>query len=302
LINKLKNSYPFFIILIIISMMIWGGSWVSAKFVSSLVAPEVLVFWRFLITFLSFIPVVIIFKENLKVDIKSLIILFICALILAVYNFLFFTGLKIGFAGAGGVLVTCINPIFTFIISLIIFKVKIHLKEAIGLILGLIGGLVILQIWNISISKLLLSGNLVFLIASLSWATLTIVSQRVQKKVSLFVFSFYLYGFSTLITFFFALPHGIITVFDLHISFWLNILYLAIISTTFATTVFFLGSRRLGSNSASSFMFLVPVSALFFSFIILHEIPNIFTISGGILAMTAVYLINYKGIKKRKTL
>jgi drug/metabolite transporter (DMT)-like permease len=287
-----ETDKSLFVFLLIISMAIWGGSWTSAKLVANTVSPFVLTFLRFILSFLSFIPFVFIFKEKLKIGMHTFILILLSSLLLVSYNILFFFGLKTGLAGAGGVLVTTINPIFTFLFSMIIFKKKITKKEIGGLFLGFAGGLVLLEVWNTNFDKLFASGNLIFITASLIWAILTISGGEIQKKTSIFVFSFYLYGISSLVEFFVALPFGLKNVMHMNFYFWFNIFYLSIISTFFATSIYFFSSRKISANKTSSFILLVPIFAVVISFFVLNEIPKISTITGGVLAMAAIYLIN----------
>ncbi|OHD10696.1 MAG: hypothetical protein A2086_07750 [Spirochaetes bacterium GWD1_27_9] len=294
-----KNSNKIFIFLIVLAMVVWGGSWTSAKIISGLTKPQVLAFWRFFITFISLIPIMIITKQSFKLSFKGFIFAITGAILMVLYNQFFFGGLKLGLVSIGGVLVTTINPIFTFIITLFLFKNKIKLKEIIGLLFGLIGGLVLLEIWNFSLNQLMLSGNLLFLLAALVWAFITIVSQQSKTSLSPITFSLYLYGFSSIFDFILAFNSGIFEVFNFSYIFWLNILYLSIISTTFATTVYFYCSTTLGSNKASSFIFLVPINAVLISWLILHEVPKLSTVFGGIMAMLAVYLINFNNSPKK---
>ncbi len=275
-------------------MLIWGGSWTSGKIIAKSIHPLVTGFIRFFITFLSFIPMLVIFKEKLSVDKKTLMLILAGSLLLILYITLFFTGLQSGMAGAGGVLVNCINPIFTFLLSLIFFKKKITLKEIIGLILGFAGGLVLLEIWSIGFDKLLSSGNLFFIIASVTWSLITIISGEVQKKVSIFVFSFYMYGIASVIWFFIALPFEPQNALNMDLTYWINILYLSVVSTFFANSIYFFSSKKISANKTSSFILLVPFFAVIISFFILDEIPKIYTIAGGILAMISIYLINKK--------
>ncbi|MBI5641926.1 MAG: EamA family transporter [Deltaproteobacteria bacterium] len=62
----------------------------------------------------------------------------------------------------------------------------------------------------------------------------------------------------------------------------------------FATTVYFFASSILSSRKASSFVFLVPFSAVILSWFFLGEVPRINTIAGGSLAIGAVYIINQR--------
>jgi drug/metabolite transporter (DMT)-like permease len=292
--NRLFSGNKILIFLLVISMAIWGGSWTSAKIISGMINPLILTFLRFIISFIAFAVVSLFMKENLKIDKKGLLLAIISSVLLTVYNYLFFKGLKTGLAGAGGVLVTSINPLFTFTLSLIILKIKIKLKEIIGLILGLSAGLVLLGIWKLNFDDLFASGNLIFLSASFIWAFVTLLSGEIQKKVSIFVYSFYVYGFSSVIIFILSIPYGIGDIFKMDYIFWLNIIYLSIASTVFATSIFFVSSKKMSANKASSFILLVPVFAVLTSFIILNEKPGLATIIGGTLAIIGIYLINRK--------
>ncbi|MGE5605870.1 MAG: hypothetical protein ACM3YE_09280 [Bacteroidota bacterium] len=55
-IERKKDTIGFFI-LMISAMVAWGGSWPSAKVIAGMAEAEVLVFWRFSMTFISFIPI-----------------------------------------------------------------------------------------------------------------------------------------------------------------------------------------------------------------------------------------------------
>jgi drug/metabolite transporter (DMT)-like permease len=279
-----------FVILLIFAMAIWGGSWTSAKIIADSVSPAVLTFIRFFISFISFIPMLVIFKERPYIGGKSAVLTAVSSLLMVSYNILFFLGLKHGSAGAGGVLVTSINPVFTFLLSLLIFKTGISARETIGLSLGLVAGVILLGIWNID--NLFMSGNMIFLSASIVWAFLTLTVSEIQKNTSIFVYSFYMYGLSSLILFFISIPYGLTDISRMDGIFWINIVYLSVISTVFATSIFFIGSKRLSANRASSFMLLVPVFAVIISFFILGENPRISTVIGGIVAICGIYLMN----------
>jgi drug/metabolite transporter (DMT)-like permease len=289
---KKPDKNVMFLILMVLAMLSWGGSWTSGKLIANSTVPEVLIFWRFLATFLSFIPLVVILKVPLKLDKKGIALVFGAAILLVAYNKLFFQGLRTGLAGGGGVLVTTINPLFTFLFVSLLFRKKIKSRELLGLLLGVGGGLILLQVWSLSADKLMMSGNLLFLAASAVWAILSITSQKSNAMMSTFAYSFYVYGLSALIGLPLAIPYHVFDISGFGLPFWLNILYLSVIVTTFGTTAYFFAAGSLGASRASSFIFLVPTSALFFSSILLHEKPGLTTVIGGVMALAAVYIIN----------
>lgn len=280
------------IILLIFAMALWGGSWTSGKLLTFSAPTDIIIFWRFFLTTLSMFPLILYFKVSLKLAYKELFLLILGGFIIFIYNIGFISGLQTGFAGAGGVLVTGLNPVFTFLLTIIIMRERASFKQMIVLGLGFSGGLIMLEIWHISSSQLLDGGNLFFLLASASWATLTILSHKIQKKVHFIAYSFYIYLFCTFFALLYSLHNQSLILTPTELPFWLNMLYLSIGATTVATTIYFLCTKQLGSRTASSFIFTVPITAVLFSWWLLDEVPRIPTIIGGSITVIAVYLMN----------
>jgi drug/metabolite transporter (DMT)-like permease len=281
-------------ILLLLAMVAWGGSWTSGKIIAGSAAPEVLIFWRFLITFLSFIPIMVVTGKSLRLGGKSLWQVVLGAVFIVVYNKFFFWGLSYGFAGVGGVLVTTLNPILTFVLTILLFHRGLSMREGVGIFLGFVGGAILVEVWDISINKLLLSGNLFFVLASVAWASLSVTSERSKEGVSPLVFSFYVFGLAAFLDFFVALRYDVLAPLSFNGVFWFNLCFLSLFATTFATTIYFYASTRLGSHRASSYIFSVPFSAVLISWVFLGEVPRISTIVGGMVAISAVYLINVR--------
>lgn len=262
--------------------------------------PEVLIFWRNLFTVLSLLPAVYIFKKKFSFSWKGTGYATLGAILMTFYNFLFFWGLKLGFAGLGGVLVTTLNPLFNFLFLVILGKYSISKKETFALFLGFLGGIFTLQLWNFKMENFLLGGNGFFLLGSIVWAILTILSSNSNSSIHPMNYSFQLYAIATVLSFVPAyLANGLETK-GMDFNFWMGIFYLSAISTGFATTVYFIASSQLGSHVSSSYVFLVPFSAVLTSSIVLGEIPSGYTIIGGTLAITAVQIIQYSQRRKKK--
>ncbi|MBN1647023.1 MAG: DMT family transporter [Spirochaetales bacterium] len=287
---KKDSGYIIFLVLV---MFIWGGSWASGKLVTSSAPAAVIVFWRFLLTTIAVTPFVFVFRQKLKISAAQAAWLATGGFLLFMYNVLFFSGLHTGLAGAGGVLVTTLNPILTYILTVILFREKAKPVQLVALAIGLAGGLIMLEIWKVSLDDLLKSGNLLFLFASLLWGFVTLLSGRMQKQIHFIVYSFYVYLFCSVIALAVSLVNGNITSLPADIPFWLNILYLSVGVTALATTFYFVCTAKLGSRRASSFIFMVPLSAVFISWLLLGEVPTLVTIVGGGLAVTAVLVINW---------
>ena len=277
-------------ILMVLAMIAWGETWISAKILSRYINAKEEIFFRFLFTSLGLLPILIFKREKFKITLYNFFVILISAIILAFYNLAFFLGTKYGLASVGGVLVTTLTPINTFILIAIIKRKKINKTEALGLFLGFIGAIVMLKIWQFNLNSIFAKGNGYYILATLLWPLLTIVSAK-QKEISALLFSFYMFAFTSIIVLF-TLNFNVPNIFKFDSTFWVNILLLSLYGTTFATTIYFLAVVRLGSKVASSFFFLVPFSALMFAVIFLKEKLDTALIIGGILSIIAVYIIN----------
>lgn len=292
-----------FYVYMFIAMTLWAGSWVSGKLISTGELHLQFMFWRFLITAVSYIIIFFISTKkinrykSLRVISKkpALIWLIIsAALVLIGYNTMFILGLSSGLAGKGGVIVTALNPLIGFILGTIIYRNKFPLKSWTGIILGLIGGFVLIEPWKYTLVQLIDGGNLIFVVTAVFWATITFLAHIIQKDISLWEFNLYTYIIAFILTIPLIWNKNIFNWQQYSPGFWMNTFYLAIIAGTIAGGMYFHASKVIGSARAGSFTFIVPGMALLFSYLFLNEIPEISTVTGGALAVGAVYIINMR--------
>ncbi len=293
-----KNKTIFFI-LMFIAMIGWGASWVHAKVLSAYINEYELIFLRNLFTVIAMLPVLYFSKKSLRINLKSLLLAVIVAIVMILYLKFYFLGTKFGTASLGGALVTTLVPINTFILMALFFNRKIEKKDKFALVLGAIGVLTILNIWSFSVEDIFTQHNLYFLAASIIWPILTIISSK-ATKVSPLIFSFYMYIIMIILVLIFFVDVKQLNYESYDSIFWINILSLGIFSTAFATTIYFIGIEKLGTNEVSSFIFLVPFFAISLSIIFLDEEVHFSIIVGTILTLVAVKILNNITIFKKK--
>ncbi|NOZ75186.1 MAG: DMT family transporter [FCB group bacterium] len=282
-------------LLLILAMLTWGLSWTNGHILASYdIAVAHLIFWRFLMAGTLFAPVVFL-THNWEIHgFHGWIGAIIGGVLIGGYNLFFFLGSRLGLAGAGGVLVTTLNPIITAVLAAWTFHRILKKKDYLGLALGIIGGLLILRIWDLSWSALFQSGNVYFLLCAFVWAILTVLTEFVRDSINILSFSLIAYWVAGLLALPFSLDLGIGYVFHMDGFFWLNLFFVSVGAMAFGTTVYFLATKALGSEKSSAFIFVVPVSAMGFAAWLLDEPIMLSTLSGGVLAIAAVYLINKK--------
>ena len=278
--------------ILLLSMTIWGLSWTNAKILSDYAPSSVLAFWRFFFSSITMIPVLWLTGNNFRVTRQGMKYILTGAVFISLYNIFFFMGTNIGSASVGGIIVPTFNPIITFIISVLLMKQVVYRMDIIGLILGFTGGVIVLQAWTLSLEQIIANGNLFFICASVSWGIMSIISGRSHAHISTLSFSFWVYTISTLIYFGATWNKDILLIFTYDWIFWVNMFFLSVGAMVFGTTVYFFGTTRLGPEKASAFIFMVPVTALFFSVLLIGERLEITTMIGGMMTMIAVYLIN----------
>lgn len=291
-----KTPQQILFIGIVLSMLLWGLSWPSNKTLIGYCSAFNFVIYRYILVILSFIPLLFFLKQSILIKKQGLPSLFISAILLALYSYLFYLGVKKGQAGAGGVLVTTLNPIMAYVLGIVLSKKMPGANERIGLVCGFLAGIILLEAWQ-SPEHIFDSGNLYFLLAAFCWAIMSKFTSRAGRYGSSFGFSFWQY-FITLLCYLPGLDleemRHALTITDKW--FWINLVFGSVIVTSLATTLYFYATTQLGSEKASSFIFLVPLAAALSSWLFLGEIIQVHTIVGGLFGIAAVYFINRKRI------
>lgn len=285
-------SKNLFYILMVFAMIFWGASWISTKVLTNYINEYELVFLRMGICFITLFPIIYFFKFSFKLDIKSFFLILIASLVLTSYSISMFIGLKHGSAGFGGALVTTLIPINTFILVAILSRKTISLKHSFALLLGAFGVLNMLNIWNFNLNEIFSKDTLYFLLSSILWPILTIITAK-ASKIHAFVFTFYTYIISSIVLIIFFVDTSIFErVIEFDFIFWFNLFVITILSTTFATSIYFIGATKLGTKEVSSFIFLVPATALIIGAIFLGEKITLNTVIGTIFTIIAIYILN----------
>ena len=279
-------------VIMIFSMILWGLSWPSGKIVSQYGSIPVIMVWRFLIAAAAMLLVLLVRRTRILIPKQGILPLTLSVILITTYNLAYFMGVRKGAAGAGGVLVTTLNPILTFALVSIIARRRPGLKPTMGIFLGMIGGSILINVWQHGWGSVFQSGNQYFLLCAGSWAFLTLVSSRINTHMSTLTYSFWVYLGSGVLASFMTGDAHLGQVFSYDLRFWINLASISLGAMAFATTAYFIATSQLGSEKAAAFIFTVPVSAMLFSMLMLDEALKVNVLIGGFLSITAVYLIN----------
>ena len=272
-----------------LAMFSWAIAWTNAKIVGEYLSFYNLVFFRFLLGFLSLLPFIIIKKNPFPkmVDLKYILI---PSLLFFVYNIAFFKGTHYGLAGTGGVLVTTLNPLCTILIMSLINK-RIIKKEVVGILLGVIGGIIIMNLHKEGMVNILNSNNIYFIICAITWGVMTVSVNYAQKRINPYIFICLCYLFTMIISIPFT-NLGELNMSDLDFRFYINFFLVSIGAMSFGTSIYIYSTPILGPAKVSVFIFSVPFIAMGTAYLVLNEPFTTNIVIGGILSLLSIYIIN----------
>ena len=212
------------------------------------------------------------------------------------YQFLFLLGINATSAGNTAVILSAI-PMWTAVLAFLILGEKLKLGAWAGLLVA-IGGVIVVTLGkpanadSLSVSSSGFQGNLLISAAAFSWALLSVVSRKVMEAVSPLNLAFFCVALT--------LPlHYCVAGYTLKDAPailndpWLvaAILYSGVFSTGLAVAFWNYGVKQLGAAHASGFQNLVPLIALFSSWLLISEIPFFMQIVGGVLIIIGMLII-----------
>ncbi|EOF7244882.1 DMT family transporter [Campylobacter jejuni] len=263
---------------------------------------SVITFWRFFFVLLGSLMVLGFLRIPLRLEKSILKWVLIAGILNGLYTFVFFIAIKHGLAGKGGVLVTTMIPIFSYLIFMIaiLFQKdkksthKITKSEILGLFLGLLSGFCLLNLG--SLEDLFGKFNILFLTCSFIWALIAVFNHKAKGAHPLAI-NFYINLISVLMFSWILFDVKSYEIFHFEFKFWISMFVVAFLSTIIGTSIYYYGIHILGSVKANSFILITPASALICSYFILDEVPNALTLLGCALAIGAIYFINIYGKK-----
>ena len=277
----------------VVAMLFWGVAWTVGKVAAEHSNAEVAAFWRYAISFLTIIPVVIWMKIPMKSDRVGYGYMAASGLLTSLFNYLFFAGLSHGQAGYGGTMVTALSPIFTYLISIAFLRLAVSIKQGFALVVGIFGALLLLRVPFDGFAFLSVDSSY-FLGCAVVWSIVTVISQKATKRADPMYYTLVVFAITGFVNMLFALPHRPFDFLAYDSTFWAAIIFVGVIPGTFSTALFFISSGKVGASKTGVFMFIVPVGAILSSMAVYGEGVAPSTLIGCMLAFLAVALFNMK--------
>ena len=283
--------------LLIFAMIVWGGSWVSAKITVAIAPPLTIGFFRFLfatILFLIFVPATGHSLRNMfsRSNLKWYILLGATGIFGYGVFFLFGMGFT---TAAQGALIAGINPASVSIFAHIIHKERLAQKWRYGgFILAFFGIILVIGIQVLLDFRIeYLVGSLLIVCAMLVWGLYSSIGKAAMKSISsievtaggVFVGTI-LFGIGAVADGFWTLP----AMNDW--MFWANTLFLGIFVTFLGFLFYFDAINKLGATRTGVFINLVPIFGVLLSMMVLNEVIHWTFFIGLALVIIGIVIIN----------
>lgn len=269
----------------------------AAVIIVTCTAPALLIsLYRMIFTTLLIIPFLIgqkYYRTELRsLSKKSFVLLAIIGFILAVHFTLWITSLKLTSVASSVILVTA-HPIIVGPLSYFLFKEHLSKINVFGILISF-SGVIVLVVGNYGISEFSLNsleGNILAFLGGIAAGLYILGGRYFRKQLSVIPYAFVVYGTSTIFLFIFCILENVpILVIDVHD---LGLIFLmAVISGLFGHTVYNWSLAHVRASLASVALLGEPIGSSFFAFLLpwIHQIPSHFTVIGGGIILTGIYL------------
>lgn len=286
----------------LITIIIWGTTYISTKILLTDFTPMEILFFRF---FIGLIVLCAIYPYRLKIRDKKHHLLFASAGLCGVTMYYLLENIALTYTMASNVgVISAIVPFFTAILTFVYLKNEaLHRNFFIGFIVALIG--IFLISFN-GTTKFAMNpmGDFLAIIATLVWAIYSVLSKKISE-----------YGYHTIQAtrqvfvygILFMIPILFITDFQLNIErlanpvYLFNIIYLGIGASALCFVTWSFAIKKLGAIKTSVYIYLVPVITVITAMIVLQEPLTWMAGFGTLLTLTGLLLSKRKSEGKRKS-
>jgi drug/metabolite transporter (DMT)-like permease len=279
---------------LVLTMILWGGTFVAGRQLAGQVGPFAAAFLRFAIATACLLAFVRLKEGGLpRLDRRGLIgVLLLGATGVFAYNALFFTGLATVGAGRAAVIIAG-NPILIALGAALFFGEGMTRRKAVGIALSVAGAVEVIGRGEPAslLSSGITPGDAAILGCVASWSAYSLLGKAVMGRLT----PLGAVAWSSLAGALLLLPAALaegLTPAAYPLSAWLGLAYLGFCGTVLGFTWFYEGIRAVGASRAGVFINLVPVSAVLQAWLILGEPVDASLLAGGALVLAGVWLTN----------
>lgn len=287
----LKKIVPIFPIL---AGILWGATGIFIRKSTELSMNNITIVSSKAVTasVIMFVSIFLYNKSLIKIHLKDIFI-FISAALIGMLGVNIFLNESVSFLSLSlAAVLLSLSPIFVLLLSYFLYKEKITLKKLISIILAFVGCILVSNILKSEI-KISLWGVISGLLAAFSYALYSIISKKAMLKgYHSLTITLYAFIFIAIITAPLADWNLIIDLIKKDNNIFIFIILHSLLVLILPYVFYTVSLNYMDTGKASILASCEPIAASVFGIIFFNEIPNIFSVVGIILTITALTLLS----------
>lgn len=268
----------------------------AAIFIVSCDAPALsIAFYRLLFTTLLILPFVLLYKktreEILNLPRKTLLIMFGIGVILAAHFALWITSLEHTSVASSVILVTA-HPLLVGPVSHFFLRERLSFVNSLGIVLS-VSGVIILVYGNYGFAAGLdtIEGNTLAILGGVAAGLYILGGRKLRKTVSIGSYAFVVYAIGTVVLLIICLTFNA-PVINLSLRDYGIIFLMAIVAGIFGHTLYNWSLEHIRASVASVVLLGEPIGSSLLAFALpwIQQTPSYYTIIGGAIILSGIYL------------
>ena len=273
-------------IAIFLSVTIWSMAFVSSKIVLEVMPPTVIVFYRYVFANLFFLGILILRKQNLKIDLKDLPLFMSSALIGITLYFVFeLAGLQ-RLQASTSTLILALIPLVIIFVNRFTKTETLSRNKKLAVIGSIIGVALVVGSDGGEDNWL---GYILMFGAVLSWVVFSFQTTRLTQKYDETKIAT-VHAIITLISFIPFMFFQDVDYSQVEAIHWLNIMFLGIVASAVGFVLYNYALRTIGGTVSSLVINFMPVITLVFGYFVLGETMTVTQLIGGFLIVAFMAL------------
>ncbi|HID69688.1 MAG TPA: DMT family transporter [Desulfobacterales bacterium] len=291
-------------LLLTLSALFWSGNFVLSRGMHTEIPPVSLAFWRWTVALLIIAPFGLrrLYEQRTLLKQYSRFMFFQGILGVTGFNTLIYLALQ-STTAINAVLVNSCIPILIVIVSWLVYRERLSMKQSVGVLISLSGVLLIIAKGDVATLQQLTfnRGDLLVLVAALVWAFYTANLRNYPKELHPIAYQTGI----MLVGIVFLFPCWLIEIqsgkqLQINLATTLTIGYVALFASVLAFICWTKAIRKVGANRAGPFIHLMPVFSTILAIIFLDESLQAYHIQGMFLVFTGIVITTFSFKKKQK--
>lgn len=291
-----KENIQIAYIKLIITIVIWGGSFIATKIAVRDVSPVTVVWLRFLIG-ISIIGYIAWKQHEISAPgwKDGIELAWLGFLGIALHQWLQSSGLVTSDASTTAWLVST-TPVFIALLGWAFLKERLSRETILGIFLATVGVTLVVSkgnLFSLFSGNFGAAGDILILLSAPNWAIFSVMSHPILKRLSSIKVTFYIFLSGWLLTSIQLLSgHYWIEFGNISTAGWISIAFLGVFCSAIAYIFYNDGLKVLPTSHVGVFLYLEPLVATIIAALVLSERIVMASLIGGGLILFGVWLVN----------